>query len=208
MTTTTYAADRTALLIIDPYNDFMSEGGKLYEAIKWVSGFDLLALADIKRFVNASLPADDALTAEADAFAEAVARPTTPSIIEQALEQGFQQRADVELNLGAYVGKVVHKPGTVTPAGAVGQRRRKEKSMTSSRSKGTALITSVLAAHGGLGNWARVRKITARLSLGGPFWGARGWPEVYAGQTVTIDPHREHIEFTPFSAPDRTSVLM
>ena len=57
MTTTTYAADRTALLIIDPYNDFMSEGGKLYEAIKWVSGFDLLALAEIKRFVNAaSLP--------------------------------------------------------------------------------------------------------------------------------------------------------
>ena len=118
MTTTTYAADRTALLIIDPYNDFMSEGGKLYEAIKWVSGFDLLALADIKRFVNAaSLPANDALTAEMDAFA----RPTTPSII----EQGFQQRGDVELNLGAYVGKVVHKPGTVTPAGAVGAEAQK-----------------------------------------------------------------------------------
>ena len=125
MTTTTYAADRTALLIIDPYNDFMSEGGKLYEAIKWVSGFDLLALADIKRFVNASLPADDALTAEAHAFAEAVARPTTPFIIEQALEQGFQQRSDVELNLAAYVGKVVHKPGTVTPAGAVGSEAQK-----------------------------------------------------------------------------------
>ena len=125
MTTTTYAADRTDLLIIDPYNDFMSEGGKLYEAIKWVSGFDLLALA-IQRFVNAaSLPANDALTAEMDAFAEAFARPTTPSIIEQALEQGFQQRGDVELNLGAYVGKVVHKPGTVTPAGAVGAEAQK-----------------------------------------------------------------------------------
>jgi hypothetical protein len=34
MTTTTYAADRTALLIVDPYNDFMSEGGKFYEAIR------------------------------------------------------------------------------------------------------------------------------------------------------------------------------
>ena len=77
-----------------------------------VSRFDLLALADIKRFVNAvSLPADAALTAEADAFAEAVARPTTPSIIKQALERGFQQRSDVELNLGAYVGTVVLKPG-------------------------------------------------------------------------------------------------
>jgi nicotinamidase-related amidase len=34
MTSHHYAADRTALLIVDPYNDFMSEGGKLYEAIK------------------------------------------------------------------------------------------------------------------------------------------------------------------------------
>ncbi len=34
MTTTSYAADRSALLIVDPYNDFMSEGGKLYEATK------------------------------------------------------------------------------------------------------------------------------------------------------------------------------
>jgi hypothetical protein len=28
MATSTYAADRTALLIVDPYNDFVSEGGK------------------------------------------------------------------------------------------------------------------------------------------------------------------------------------
>src|SRR5216684_4587101 len=50
-----------------------------------VSRFDLLALADIKRFVNAaSLPADDALAAETDAFGKAVARPATPAIIEQA----------------------------------------------------------------------------------------------------------------------------
>ena len=34
MTTTTYIADRTALLIVDPYNDFMSEGGKFYEATR------------------------------------------------------------------------------------------------------------------------------------------------------------------------------
>ena len=32
--TQTYAVDQTALLIVDPYNDFMSEGGKLYNAIK------------------------------------------------------------------------------------------------------------------------------------------------------------------------------
>ena len=74
---------------------------------------------------DVSHPTDDALAAEAAAFAAAVARPATPAIIEQALEQGFQQRSDVELNLGAYVGKVVHKPGTVTPAGAVGAEAQK-----------------------------------------------------------------------------------
>jgi nicotinamidase-related amidase len=34
MPITTVAADHTALLIVDPDNDFMSKGGKLYEAIK------------------------------------------------------------------------------------------------------------------------------------------------------------------------------
>jgi hypothetical protein len=82
---------------------------------KRVSRFDLLALADIKRFVNAaSLPAAAALTAEMDAFAEAIARPAAPSIIGQAFEDGFQQRSDVELNLGAYAGKVARKPRAAT----------------------------------------------------------------------------------------------
>jgi enoyl-CoA hydratase/carnithine racemase len=78
-----------------------------------VSRFDLLALADIKRFVNAaSLPAAAALTAEMDAFADAIARPAAPSVMRQAFEHGFQQRGDVELNLGAYVGKVARNPRT------------------------------------------------------------------------------------------------
>jgi len=34
MTTPSYPQKQTALLIVDPYNDFMSEGGKLYEATK------------------------------------------------------------------------------------------------------------------------------------------------------------------------------
>jgi nicotinamidase-related amidase len=34
MTADSYIAERTGLLIVDPYNDFMSEGGKLYDAIK------------------------------------------------------------------------------------------------------------------------------------------------------------------------------
>jgi hypothetical protein len=69
------------------------------------------------------------------------------------------------------------------------------------------LLADVLDAHGGLENWNDVTEITAELSLGGPFWGARGWPDVYADQTVTLDPHREHITFAPFTAPVRISVL-
>jgi hypothetical protein len=34
MTTNTYPADRTALLNVDPYNDFMSDGGELFEATR------------------------------------------------------------------------------------------------------------------------------------------------------------------------------
>lgn len=34
MSTETYLAESTGLLIVDPYNDFMTEGGKLYDAIK------------------------------------------------------------------------------------------------------------------------------------------------------------------------------
>jgi hypothetical protein len=69
------------------------------------------------------------------------------------------------------------------------------------------LLAAVLKAHGGLQNWEKAAEITARMSLGGPFWAARGWPGVYAEQTVVIDPHREHITFAPFTAPDRKSVL-
>ena len=34
MTAISYSADDIALLVIDAYNDFMSEGGKLYERTK------------------------------------------------------------------------------------------------------------------------------------------------------------------------------
>jgi hypothetical protein len=33
MTETTYPRERTALLFVDPYNDFLSEGGKVYSGI-------------------------------------------------------------------------------------------------------------------------------------------------------------------------------
>jgi hypothetical protein len=61
------------------------------------------------------------------------------------------------------------------------------------------LLEAVLSAHGGAEHWARTTSIEAKMSLGGPFWAARGWPGIYAEQTVTLDPHRERIEFAPFT---------
>src|ERR1700738_4432915 len=72
------------------------------------------------------------------------------------------------------------------------------------------LLSSVLNAYGGLDNWSHVTTLTVKLELGGPFWAARGWPGVYADQTVILDPHRERIAlipFPPFTAPARPSVL-
>ena len=69
------------------------------------------------------------------------------------------------------------------------------------------LLSAVLDAHGGLDNWQRVRTLRAGFSRGGPFWAARGWPDLLANETVTLDAHRQHIELTPFLAEDRTSVF-
>ncbi len=69
------------------------------------------------------------------------------------------------------------------------------------------LLNAVLDAHGGLDRWHDVTTLTATMSLGGPFWGARGWPEIYTAQTVTLDPHNEVITFAPFTAPNLVSTL-
>jgi nicotinamidase-related amidase len=37
MTTTNYPSDRTGLLLLDPYNDFLSEGGKLWPLLKEIA---------------------------------------------------------------------------------------------------------------------------------------------------------------------------
>jgi enoyl-CoA hydratase/carnithine racemase len=71
-----------------------------------VSRFDRQALADIKHFVNAvSLPADEEFPPQMDAFWEAVARPGMQARAGQAFADGLQERSDVELRLGEYVGQ-------------------------------------------------------------------------------------------------------
>jgi len=71
-----------------------------------VSRFDRQALADIKHYVNAvSLPADEEFPPQMNAFWEAVARPGLQARAGKAFEDGLQQRSDVELRLGEYVGR-------------------------------------------------------------------------------------------------------
>ncbi len=69
------------------------------------------------------------------------------------------------------------------------------------------LLPAVLEAHGGIKNWERTTRLAATMSLGGPFWAAVGWPDHLSNLTVTVDPHRQHITFAPFTAPDRISVM-
>jgi len=71
-----------------------------------VSTFDRHALADIKHFVNkASLPADEEFPPQMVAFWEAAARPALQARASKAFEDGLQERSDVELRLGEYVGR-------------------------------------------------------------------------------------------------------
>jgi hypothetical protein len=70
------------------------------------------------------------------------------------------------------------------------------------------LLAGVLDAHGGVDLWARVQTITARLSIGGPFWGRKGWPEIFGDETtLELDAHRQHIVVMPFNGDDRRSVF-
>src|SRR3989442_4435280 len=70
------------------------------------------------------------------------------------------------------------------------------------------LLAGVLDAHGGVDRWARGHTITARLSIGGPFWGRKGWPEIFGDQTtLELDTRREHIVVTPFSGAERRSTF-
>jgi hypothetical protein len=70
------------------------------------------------------------------------------------------------------------------------------------------LLASVLDAHGGVDRWAGVQTITAHLSIGGPFWGRKGWPEIFGDQTtLEFEAHRQHLVVTPFDGVDRRSVF-
>lgn len=70
-----------------------------------IASFDKQALSETKRLVNAnSLPTDDEIAPEWDAFLAALSRPAARARIATLFERGFHEPGDVETRLGHYVG--------------------------------------------------------------------------------------------------------
>jgi hypothetical protein len=65
-----------------------------------------------------------------------------------------------------------------------------------------SLLSQVIEAHGGLDRWSEVNRIAARLTIGGPFWAAKGQPGALGAKTVDADAHQERIALNPFGAAD------
>jgi enoyl-CoA hydratase/carnithine racemase len=70
-----------------------------------ISSFDKRALAETKHLVDVnSLPPDDEIAPEWDAFLTALDRPETQARVAKLFERGFHQPGDVETRLGYHVG--------------------------------------------------------------------------------------------------------
>lgn len=83
----------------------------------------------------------------------------------------------------------------------LGQRRQESEIVMD------ALLATVLTAAGGLDRWSAVKTLSAHLSFGGPFWAGKGWPNVLSEETLDMDTRRQHLVYTPYTAPDRISVF-
>ncbi len=68
------------------------------------------------------------------------------------------------------------------------------------------LLELAVAAHGGSERWRQLNKLSAHASFGGDVWRLKGWPDVFADVRVSIDPHRQHTEYSPFVEAGRHSV--
>ncbi|MCU7826606.1 hypothetical protein [Kitasatospora sp. DSM 101779] len=70
------------------------------------------------------------------------------------------------------------------------------------------LLDLAISTAGGKELWETVRGLKVDISIDGPVWGMKGWPQgTTFHQIVTLDTVREHILFTPFTRPDRQMVF-
>jgi enoyl-CoA hydratase/carnithine racemase len=72
-----------------------------------IASFDKEAIAETKRLVDvASLPPDDEIKPEWDAFLAALGRPAAQTRIKALMARGFHRAGDVENRLGFHVGQI------------------------------------------------------------------------------------------------------
>lgn len=71
-----------------------------------IASFDKWAIANTKRLVNASLPADVEIAAGWDACIASIARPATQRRFKRLFEHGFQKAGDLEERLGYHLGQL------------------------------------------------------------------------------------------------------
>jgi hypothetical protein len=69
------------------------------------------------------------------------------------------------------------------------------------------LLAQVLESNGGLARWAEVDTLTARVTLGGPVWASRGWPQAAGEKTYEISARREHAVMSRFVTDDQHLVF-
>ncbi|MFG3295082.1 hypothetical protein ACGF3G_40555 [Streptomyces sp. NPDC048179] len=67
----------------------------------------------------------------------------------------------------------------------------------------TSLLSEVLEAHGGLGRWGRLTRVTATLVSDGELFAAKGLPQDPRPRRMTVDLHEERASVRPFGAPDQ-----
>jgi enoyl-CoA hydratase/carnithine racemase len=74
-----------------------------------IAKFDKWAIANIKRLVNTSLPAEVEIGAGWDACIASLGRPAAQNAIKALMERGFHKPGDVENRLGYYVSQIPHQ---------------------------------------------------------------------------------------------------
>ena len=70
----------------------------------------------------------------------------------------------------------------------------------------TDLLELAIDAHGGWERWQRLKTLSAHVHVGGAVWPLKGWPDVFSDVRFSIDPHRQHVEYSRSGDAGRRSV--
>jgi hypothetical protein len=68
------------------------------------------------------------------------------------------------------------------------------------------LLDLAISAHGGIDRWASLSRLTARVSVAGGLWPAKGKAGILEEVSVEVECHRQHVEYFPFGADGHRSV--